>query len=119
MHTVNFLIAATLYFAAAWLENAPSAGFLIWHFYIWHGHVVDFPRLPNLEFGTRILARFSLTDEMYLSNASCNTFPARQLIFVCIFIFRVGAPEFFPASQILDLAFLYLAEALFETARQI
>ena len=34
----------------SWLENAPLAEFGIWHFYIWHKHGVDLPRLPNLEF---------------------------------------------------------------------
>ena len=33
---VNFLIAATLYFATALPELAPHAKFEIWHFYIWH-----------------------------------------------------------------------------------
>ena len=35
-HTVNFLISATLYFAAALPELAPHAKFQIWIFYIWH-----------------------------------------------------------------------------------
>ena len=34
--TIDFLIAATLYFAAALPELAPHAKFEIWHFYIWH-----------------------------------------------------------------------------------
>jgi hypothetical protein len=46
-------------------------------------------------------------------------FPARQIIFLSIFIFRIGAAEFFPDSEIMNLAFLYLAEALFESAREV
>ena len=67
---------------------------------------------------TRILARLSLTCEFYLSNDARTMFPARHIIFFT-FICRIGAPEFSPVSDILDLALVYLAEALFEGARQI
>ena len=103
---------AYLYSAQAWRGFPPPAKYWIWLFYIpqWQYLKWDCSKKNNY-YMTRILARLSLTCAFILLMPLARySRPAK--LYVCIFIFRMGAPEFFPVSEILDLALLYLAEAV-------
>ena len=64
--TVNFLIAATLYLAAAPFETGTPAELIIWHFYIWQGHW--------LQHGLHVVEMCVFLEALYFRRGRSETF---------------------------------------------
>ena len=90
--TINFLIAATSYFAAALPELAPHAKFQIRHPYIWHMRGFGLLRAPIFAFWL-----------LYFALAFCFG----------IFVFRIDIVAFPPPVKLLIWCFCYLGRGIF------